>query len=86
MGAKERLQKELDLLLEKMKFWRYVIFGIVSGTVGMIFGASQNKLQLNLVAMVFLIFGLISIVISIKRLDTLTKKYEQLLNQLERTK
>ena len=37
MGKKERLQKELDLLLEKIRFWRYVIFAIVSGVIGVLF-------------------------------------------------
>ncbi|WP_457562286.1 hypothetical protein [Caminibacter pacificus] len=58
MGNKERIQKELDLFLEKLKFWRYVIFAIVSGVIG--------------------------VVISIKRIDVLTKEYEELLEILEK--
>jgi len=82
MGMKEKLQKELDLILEKIRFWRYVIFGIVSGTVGMLFGASQDKFQLNLMAMLFLIFGFIGIVMFVKRIDSLTEEYKQLLEEL----
>jgi len=44
MGKKERLQKELDLLLEKIRFWRYSLLAILSGIVGMLFVVSQNKL------------------------------------------
>ena len=47
MGKKERLQKELDLLLEKISFWRYVIFAIISGVVGMLFAASQDKITIK---------------------------------------
>ena len=82
MGVKEKLQKELDLLLEKLRFWRYIIFGIVSGTLGIIVSASQNKLQMNLVIMTILVMGFIGIVTSIKRIDTLTKEYRQLLEFL----
>jgi len=82
VGVKEKLQKELDLLLEKLRFWRYVIFGIVSGTLGIIVSASQNKLQMNLVIMIILVIGFIGIIISIKRIDTLTKEYTKLLEVL----
>ena len=82
MGLKEKLQKELDLLLEKLRFWRYVISGIVSGTLGIIVSASQNKLQMNLVIMIILVIGFIGIIISIKRIDTLTKEYMKLLEVL----
>jgi len=82
VGVKEKLQKELDLLLEKLRFWRYVIFGIVSGTLGIIVSASQNKLQMNLVIMIILVIGFIGIIISIKRIDTLTKEYMKLLEVL----
>jgi len=85
MGLKERLQKELDLILEKIRFWRYVIFGIVSATIGMLFGASQNKFQLNTIVMIFLIFGLIGIIVSVKRISMLTEEYKYLLDKLERT-
>ena len=84
MGAKEKLQKELDFLLEKLRFWRYVIFGIVSGTLGIIVSASQDKLKMNLVIMVILVIGFIGIVISIKRINILTKEYTKLLEFLEK--
>jgi len=84
MGAKEKLQKELDLLLEKMRFWRYVIFGIVSGVVGMLFGLTQNKIHLNWGTIVLLGLGFVGIVISITRLSFLTKNYQNNLELLEK--
>jgi sulfite exporter TauE/SafE len=84
MGSKERLQKELDLLLEKIRFWRYVIFGIVSGTLGIIISASQNKLQMNLTIMIVLIIGFIGLIISIKRIESLTNDYNAKLELLEK--
>lgn len=84
MGRKEKLQKELDLILEKMRFWRYVIFGIVSGVLGIIISLSQQKLHLNSAIIFILIFGLIGAIISVKRIDALTKEYKELLDLLEK--
>ena len=86
MGKKEKYQKELDLILEKLRFWRYVIFGIVSGTLGIIISASQDKIKMNLAIVLILFFAFIGILISIKRIDTLTKEYQILLNLLEKEK
>jgi len=84
LGVKEKLQKELDLILEKMRFWRYVIFGIFSGTLGIIVSASQDKLKLNLTIFIVLILALIGVIVSIKRIDFLTKEYQKFLELLEK--
>jgi drug/metabolite transporter (DMT)-like permease len=84
MGAKEKIQKELDLLLEKIRFWRYVIFGIVSGVVGVLFGLTQNKIHITWGVIFLLGAGLAGIIVSIKRLSDLTKDYQQNLELLER--
>jgi len=67
-----------------MRFWRYVILGIVSGTLGILISASQDKLNFNLIINIILIFGLIGIVISVKRIDFLMKKYYDILKLLEK--
>jgi len=46
MGKKERLQKELDLLLEKMRVWRYIILAIMSGTVGILFFRKNESMEI----------------------------------------
>ena len=84
MGKKEKYQKELDFILEKLRFWRYVIFGIVSGALGIMISASQDKLKINLTIVLVLFFAFIGILISIKRIDYLTKEYKKLLNLLEK--
>ena len=55
MGKKERLQKELDLLLEKMRVWRYIILAILSGTVGILFSSISGKLEINYGIAIFII-------------------------------
>ncbi len=83
MGKKERLQKELDLLLEKMRFWRYSIFAIMSGVVGILYAYSQGKVTANITIYGFLIAALVSIIIAVKRLSSLDKEYRKLLELLE---
>ncbi len=83
MGKKERLQKELDLLLEKMRIWRYIILAIISGTIGILFSSVSGKLEINYGISFFIILGFIGIFISVKRLLLLDKNYRELLNELE---
>lgn len=84
MGKKEKIQKELDLLLEKIRFWRYVILAIISGTVGMLFAASQGKLIVGVAVLGFVIAGFLGLIISVKRLGSVDTNYRELLNELER--
>ena len=84
MGSKERLQKELDLLLEKIKFWRYVIFAIISGVVGIIFTASQHKLDMNYLITLLLITSVVGLYVSIRTIEFLTDEYYKLLDILEK--
>ena len=86
MGLKEKLQKELDLILEKMRFWRYIIVGIVSGTIGVIFSMSQNKIDFNFVVLFFLLLAVIGMIVSVKRIEFLTRDYYKLLDRLEKEK
>jgi len=83
MGKKERLQKELDLLLEKMRIWRYIILAIISGTIGVLFSSVSGKIEINYGISFFIILGFIGIFISVKRLLSLDKNYRELLNDLE---
>jgi len=84
LGTKERLQKELDLLLEKIRFWRFVIIGIVSGVVGVLFSLTQNKIHINWGVIILLAAGFAGIIVSITRLNDLTKGYQENLKLLER--
>jgi hypothetical protein len=57
---------------------------IISGIVGIIFGASQNKISLNLEIVILFGFGFIGIVLSIIRIHFLTKEYYFNLELLEK--
>ena len=84
MGKKEKYQKELDFILEKLRFWRYIIFAIFSGVVGIGFSIAQHKIEINLFTFLFLLFGFIGILISVIRMNYLTKQYYFYLDLLEK--
>ena len=84
MGKKEKYQKELDFLLEKIRFWRYVVFAIFSGIIGVGFSITQKKILVNVELLGFMISGIIGLILSVARIHFLTKKYFYYLNLLEK--
>ena len=84
MGRKEKLQKELDLLLEKMRFWRYTLLAVISAIVGMAFSISQNKIEMSAAVTLFSFAGFVVSVIAVKRLSSIDKEYRELLEELEK--
>ena len=83
MGNKEYLQKELDFLLEKIRFWRYVLLAVISGIVGMLFTLASQKIEANISLLLLTALGFGLIAVAIKRIDTLDKEYRKLLQQLK---
>ena len=72
------------MILEKLRFWRYVIILVVSGIIGILFGLSQGKVISNFVVLMFVIMGFIIVVFSVKRIESLTINYKNKLNLLEK--
>ena len=84
MGKKEKFQKEIDILIEKMRFWRYVLLAVISGIIGILYGISQGKTEANWAILIFVISGFIIMSIAIKRLDSIHKKAINYLDLLEK--
>ena len=84
MAKKEKYQKELDLVLEKIKFWRYVIILVISGVIGILFGLSQGKVISNFTLLIFVIMGFITVLFSVKRIESLLIDYQNKLDLLEK--
>ncbi len=84
MGKKEKYQKELDFLLEKLRFWRYVVFALVSAMIGVGFSVTQKKVDINLMLLCFMGAGFIGLLLSVMRINFLTKKYFYYLELLEK--
>ena len=79
MGKKERIQKELDLILEKLRFWRFVIVSIIAGILGL-----WIKREVDTTTAIIVCMGLIGIIFAIIRINTLTNLYYNLLDDLEK--
>ena len=86
MGEKETLQKELDFLLEKIRFWRYVILAVVSGILGILLAISQNKMHTNGMVITLLVFGVMTLIIAVSRIGSTTNEYKNLLSELRKEK
>ena len=83
MGKNEQIQKELDLLLEKIRFWRYSFLAVVSSLAGILFGISQGKVILNFLVISLWVSGILLVYLSIRRLSLLQKEYYSLLDDLK---
>ena len=82
MGQKEKLQKKLDFILEKLRFWRNIIFAVVSAIVGIIFAVNQGKIEATITLIVLVFLGVVVLIISLMRLSKLTKEFNILLDEL----
>jgi len=82
MSEKEKLQKRLDLLIDKMRFWRYVIFADISSIIGMLYTYSQNKLILNNFVLFLMGAGVLLLMLSFKRLKSLSDDFDIYLTKL----
>ena len=82
MSEKEKLQKRLDLLIDKMRFWRYVIFADISSIIGMLYTYSQNKLILNNFVLFLMGAGVLLLMLSFKRLKSLSDDFDVYLTKL----
>ncbi len=84
MAKKERLQKELDLLLEKIRFLKNSFLLLISSIIGLAFGTSQGKISQNLFIYILSFLGMFILVFIVIRISNTQKKYIKLLDELER--
>ena len=82
MGQKEKLQKKLDFILEKLRFWRNIIFAIVSAIVATIFAVNQAKIEATITLIILVFLGVMVLAISLVRLSKLTKEFNIYLEKL----
>jgi len=57
MSKKESLQKKIDILDRKAKFFQNLLLALLSGITAVIFGISQNRI--NNLGIFFVIVGII---------------------------
>jgi len=78
MAKLERFQKELDYLLDKLRFWRLSLLSITAGIFGLMAKKSVDNIDL-----VLMVVGLGGIVISLKRIAGITRDYYKILEKIE---
>jgi len=82
VGQKEKLQKKLDFILEKLRFWRNIIFAVISSVVGIVFAVNQGKIELTNTLIIINIFGFLILLFSLNRLTSLTQEFNIYLDKL----
>ena len=85
MSKSEALQKKIDKIADKVKFFRYILFALLSSNIGLVFGISQGKIIENLMANTVLISGTFILVIVGMLISKEEKQRDILIDKLEIT-
>ena len=80
------ITEKLNILRDKVKFLRTILFGLLSAVGGFIFAFSQNKLLLNLKFSIVIILTIVSVFYIIFKIKQEEKKINFLIRKLERLK
>ena len=79
MAKLERFQKELDYMLDKLRFWRLSLLSITAGIFGLMTKSSIGEIDIILMAI-----GVIGIGLSLKRISDIARDYYQILEKIEK--
>ncbi len=82
MGKKEALQKQIDQLNRKLKFYYSIIFAIISAIVWSIYAIMERKTDNKIIVLSF--SGLIITVLVAVIIRNLEKKQNELIKKLEK--
>jgi len=83
---REYLKEEIKLIADKVSFLRNVLLAIMSGVIGILFGISQNKINLNIGIVSLVIVGIIFTVLVAGRINWWEEKRKNLINKLKDVK
>jgi hypothetical protein len=86
MSEKEFLIKEIDSIIDKIRFWRNLLIAILSGLAAMLFGLSQKKLIINNLTVFLFISGIILIAIITVIIKKEEEKKKKLMIKLKKEK
>jgi len=84
LSKKDKLSKEIDELLDEIRFFRNVLFGILSGIIGVLFSYSQNVLKMNFIVEFLLWMGIVAIIVLVIIIYNLKKKKHNLHELIEK--
>jgi len=80
---KEYLKEEIKIIIDKVNFLRNILLAIISGIVGVLFGITQNKIDVNFSMILLLIVGIIFAVTIAFRINKWEEKRKGLINKLK---
>jgi len=83
---KDVLIKEIDNIVEKIKFWRSVLFVLWSGMIGVLFGITQNKFIFNYSIILIILITFIFTITILKILYDNEIKRQKFLEELKKEK
>jgi len=84
LSKKDKLSKEIDELLDEIRFFRNILFGILSGIIGVLFSYSQNVLKMNFIVEFLLWMGIVAIIVLVIIIYNLKKKKHNLHELIEK--
>jgi len=80
---KEYLKEEIKIIIDKVNFLRNILLAIISGIVGVLFGITQNKIDVNFSMILLLIVGIIFAIAMAFRINRWEEKRKNLINKLK---
>jgi len=86
MSEKDFLIKEIDSIIDKIRFWRNLLIALLSGLAAMLFGLSQKKLIVNNLTIFLFISGIILIIVITVMIKKEDEKKKKLMLQLKKEK
>jgi len=84
MSRKDSLMKQIDEIAERVRFWHNIIFAILTGVAGILFGMTQNKILLNKSVWFLGIIAIGILIFAISRLSKLNNERNKYIKELEK--
>ena len=82
----EFIKEEIKIVADKISFLRNILLAVLGGIVGILFGITQNKINLNFGLIFLLIVGIIFAIIIINRINLWESKRKELVDKLKEIK
>jgi len=86
MGKKESLQAEIEIIRDRVKFFRNLLLALISGLVGVLYAFTQHKIEENIYFIILIssgIFGIIYISVLIHFSEKNRKEFVKRLEKEE---
>ena len=79
----EFIKEEIKIIADKVSFLRNILLAVMGGIIGILFGITQNKINLNFGLITLIILGVIFAIIIINRINLWEAKRKELIDKLK---